>query len=526
MAAAPSALKCMTWNIAAVNNNPFEYWITHPDAQYNNLMLGVQEFIDEPGDRDVPVSEVFTPTMMAELSELMSGCGWGDGVAATAEAYANDFSSRPIISGFLQNAELGSKRLASMPDRMTNTINCAEGTAYRPTVINLYDTPMDSTEAWWAQWKQFMFESTVTVKGKSSRVFELLSPIKRAKYPAVTEEEERISLPLQTLVLAIFDAVELHILNTVLPGAWGGIKASLCDALSRRKTDRTLEIMAGGYADCDVMFIQEAAAVFVEQASSVLGTDFHVLAPAKLDAKRDQNSLILARKSSFDAASATELTAAALQLLPEDAPVAAGDLFVVSLTSTAGQPFVLASFHGDTNGLATIPVLEAVVGAAAGQGSLLFGLDANAHFKGKEGKKLGVAELRAFAAAQGLESCFGGETALKHTTFNARTYLQPQLNKAVKMQERETSPLTDRHPKDFILFRKMDFSPAGFEIDNSGAHSYDEAAPIPTLTFPSDHAVLSTTVVPTGGVAPPAPPGAAPKSWPEYLARGVPGLLR
>ena len=25
-----SDLKCSSWNIAAVNNNPFEYWITHP----------------------------------------------------------------------------------------------------------------------------------------------------------------------------------------------------------------------------------------------------------------------------------------------------------------------------------------------------------------------------------------------------------------------------------------------------------------------------------------------------------------
>ena len=38
-----------TWNIAAINNNPFEYWITHDDADYNALMEGVQSFIDEPG---------------------------------------------------------------------------------------------------------------------------------------------------------------------------------------------------------------------------------------------------------------------------------------------------------------------------------------------------------------------------------------------------------------------------------------------------------------------------------------------
>ena len=30
-------LRVATWNIAAINNNPFEYWITHDDADYNRL---------------------------------------------------------------------------------------------------------------------------------------------------------------------------------------------------------------------------------------------------------------------------------------------------------------------------------------------------------------------------------------------------------------------------------------------------------------------------------------------------------
>lgn len=32
------ALRVATWNVAAINNNPFEYWITHDDANYNALM--------------------------------------------------------------------------------------------------------------------------------------------------------------------------------------------------------------------------------------------------------------------------------------------------------------------------------------------------------------------------------------------------------------------------------------------------------------------------------------------------------
>jgi hypothetical protein len=35
-------VRVATWNIAAVNLNPFEYWVTHSDPGYNQLMEGVQ----------------------------------------------------------------------------------------------------------------------------------------------------------------------------------------------------------------------------------------------------------------------------------------------------------------------------------------------------------------------------------------------------------------------------------------------------------------------------------------------------
>jgi hypothetical protein len=98
----------------------------------------------------------------------------------------------------------------------------------------------------------------------------------------------------------------------------------------------------------------------------------------------------------------------------------------------------------------------------------------------------------------GLSSCFEGMveegTPLPHTTFNARTYLQPQLNKAIKLADRETSPLTDRNPKDFILFKKGLFTPTALSSDNDGSGNFDASAPFPTLAFPSDHAVLSSTL--------------------------------
>lgn len=56
----PAYLRVATWNVAAINNNPFEYWITHDDPKYNQMMQDVQAFLDEPGAADVAVSTVLT----------------------------------------------------------------------------------------------------------------------------------------------------------------------------------------------------------------------------------------------------------------------------------------------------------------------------------------------------------------------------------------------------------------------------------------------------------------------------------
>ena len=92
-------------------------------------------------------------------------------------------------------------------------------------------------------------------------------------------------------------------------------------------------------------------------------------ASSSLDGKRDQNSIILLRRDYFDLNTLQEHTSevmAALQSVEggKPVPVANGDVFVISVHDVFGRPYLLASFHGDTNGLATKPVLAAVDAAA------------------------------------------------------------------------------------------------------------------------------------------------------------------
>merc|ERR1719362_243950 len=258
---APRMLSITTWNIAAINNNPFEYWITFDDnPHYEPLMKKIENFIENPGTSDVTVKELFTEKMFSELVKKMN-------ISETTglNTYWNEnIKNRRIVSGFLQDSELGNKRLISMLDRYTNTINVAnlDEPVYRPTVINMYEGNLRNIEEWWIYWKEFMFDNSILIQTTSGIVtktpYEMLHPIVKSKYPAITEEEENLSLPLQTLCGAIFDSILVHILNTVSsPEIWQPLKQSMVKILNKNKLSSTLNIIDKVYGNSDVITLQE-----------------------------------------------------------------------------------------------------------------------------------------------------------------------------------------------------------------------------------------------------------------------------
>ena len=464
-------LRCITWNLAAINNNPFEYWITHHDAAYNELMAKAAAYIkNDPG---VPVSTVFTDEMFEELKSNLLKKYDEPAVAATEKIWRDDYSSRLTVKSFLKDKELGAKRLTSMPDRVTNTIVGGGATACRPTVINCYEGgDLSSIPLWWNQWKCFMFE-------EPHNAAERLVPIKKAKYPAITDHEESISLPLQTLCLAIFDAVMVDMMNRIAPATWQNLRAEISNALNKQKWPRTTEILSKSYADADVMFLQEVSAAYVEDlAHSQFGASHHIVRPAKLG-KRDQNSVILARREVF---------AEAPVVVEPETPISgvgAGDLLLARAT-LGDQDVYLASFHGDTNGLLSLPVVKTVAHLVADK-TAIFGLDANTHVAHIEGKKQGRDDFMSACEELGFTYVHDGTT-----TYNARTYLQPQLHKACTREE--FARKGDVNPKDAILYCGVVSSHADAAKDNTGEMSYVEDTPLPSMTFPSDHAILRTIV--------------------------------
>lgn len=99
MAASNRKLQIANWNIAAINNNPFEYWITYDEnPEYENIMTNIEVFLENPGEKDVPVSAVFTEEMFGELEKRMGGVGW----ESVRSYWDSDFKNRKIVSEFMK----------------------------------------------------------------------------------------------------------------------------------------------------------------------------------------------------------------------------------------------------------------------------------------------------------------------------------------------------------------------------------------------------------------------------------------
>ena len=197
-------------------------------------MVDVEQFIDNPGDRDVAVSKVFTPAMFDTLDARLVSLGW----KSMRTYWETEFMNRKIVSDFLKDPTLGSKRLVSMPDRYTNLIRTVNGdTVYRPTIISMFEGDLGTQTKWWTTWQTFMFDTQLDMGGGGTKaVWQILKPIDRSKYPAITEQEETDSLPLQTLSVAIFDAILVNMMNTLsTPDIWQPMKRTLVNNLVKTK---------------------------------------------------------------------------------------------------------------------------------------------------------------------------------------------------------------------------------------------------------------------------------------------------
>eukprot|EP00659_Diplonema_papillatum_P014536 gene14536-22246_t len=400
-------MKVTTWNVAAVNNNPFEYWITG-NEQYNALMQNFAEEIERPTPAtDWLLKDYFTEEMAAELFAAMRKARWYN-VDEVERRWKADLSNRKAITEFLKDKVIGKKRLISMFDRVTNTVATSKGTVFRPTPINCYAGDLSRVNVWWPKWLEYIFDEEHSVQARDGRwpkkqIQHMLVPITRAKYPSVTAEEEQMSIPLQTLHGAIFDTVLTNALYTI-DREWPQVRSEMCSKLNTGKPRRTLDILHSHYSDSEVIFLQEfSGSMVAEFEQHALSSRFKLHKPAGFDNYRNQNSVILLQTGKW--ADTEELTGAALQKMEGGA--SPGDLLVLAATHLpTNSLLLLSSFHGDTNGLLSKPVLNAVLHTRGTLRKLIFGLDANTHQSG-DATHQGVQDFTDYFVDRNLNSCWG-----------------------------------------------------------------------------------------------------------------------
>merc|ERR1719217_1860686 len=129
----------------------------------------------------------------------------------------------------------------------------------------------------------------------------------------------------------------------------------MLEALYSKKDARIVDILNATYADADLICLQECAGEFIKKLRhSELGSRYLILQTAKPSAA-DQNSVLLLSRRYFETNKVEDHSDAVVGGCGAEVPVSPGDLIVVEVSDKLERPYLLASFHGDTNGLATLP---------------------------------------------------------------------------------------------------------------------------------------------------------------------------
>jgi len=271
------------------------------------------------------------------------------------------------------------------------------------------------------------------------------------------------------------------------------IKWAIVDAISSRKQVRILSILGTVCVGADVICLQECAAAFDVKLKEEFGSEYYVAVPEDMDWNRNQNSMALIRKESFP--DGVRIIRPSEEFNGCQKMMEKGDLLMLSAVHKGGTPFLIASFHSDSNGLATTPVTSAVTSVLRKQPNdckLVFGMDANVYLK-KDKDTQDVDGFLTHCKSLGLKSCWPSTVEMKDccTTCSARTFLQPQLNKAVRAADK-----VKVNPKDHILVQDGAFNVLSWFKDNTGERRFIEGECLPSLRFPSDHGIVGAIFEP------------------------------
>ena len=368
-------LRLVSWNMGSLDNSPFGHW----RGQGKNvlaLMTAAHAVLLDPA-RDVRVGEIFTDSMWVELREEMRTLGWA-GINETDALWRTELAHRPAYQGFVMGRSVAEKKLVAMADRYTNTLHTTDLREHsRPSAVSCYSGNLSSVPQWWAAWRGFMFHNRLEVprdgdESPRAGIAKLVSRnsqtspgeaapgaaeaaerhvsvaqppaarlyvMRSARYPKISAFEEAISVALQALSLALFDAALVHLLNSVRAD-WQQVQRQVCRAVLATRQDAGLRILNGSYASADAIFLQETAPAFparLASSASTLARTHLALVPPPVPGRAEvQTAALLLRRGAFVVETVRDHTSTVLAALPSGL-LDPGDLLVAEASGIDGQ---------------------------------------------------------------------------------------------------------------------------------------------------------------------------------------------
>jgi hypothetical protein len=354
------------------------------------------------------------------------------------------------------------------------------------------------------------------------------------------------AVAMQVLHLAIFDAILMRgaLSTSSSVGNIDELRKQVCAALIETRDADRLQVLdpylnmterTGGGKLADIVTLVEAAKDFPTQLATRY-PHFLIVKPHTLET---QNSLILVNNNTFKIQDG--IMAAGLGVLKEFKPEGELTYKAVTEKNSPFRNFLIASFHSNSEGTATGDVVKKLH-EAAGNERLVIGMDANTLWKSPDvteedvcrfyidNKNLGLASVfqdddlisqtvKADAVeAFERESTFANRQAMcdpwyaaldmthngtdkiclrenSATTMKVRSMVNAQPTKGVKRAEMMTSPKLDMNPKDHIVY-----NPASMRLirlrrrNHLEIAEYDKTAGMPSVAFPSDHALVEAVL--------------------------------
>jgi hypothetical protein len=502
------SMKVVTWNMAGINNNPFEYWSSEEGSRMQKIQQYMEEFVDGQGiGETLKIETIFPPENLSALLEATRKANtqyisWKiDEKVFTYIGTLYDRLQNLTVNQLIKGPDdktmacMNDTRRFSRPDSVTSN---------RPTVVN---QAKFNPNSWYKDWLTFMFTARSSSPGKTPQppVLDVQNKKLKALQSAAKSEEKSedisdeglwIGTLTDLLMLGIFDATLILGMKKSGVPKWMDCKMGSVEEAKKKKEEKLMQIL-DGYEKADVIFLQEVSQSIMKiLKEKTRETTFRVQTTDQ-NPESNQMTAVLIKHSLVIPYS--------LNLLPTKKTLLGTTAVEVKIKGGKGQPdvkYVLASVHSKTeDAYKTVRALKNLALHNSSQ-RIIIGIDSNANPENGQYTpgvfNYQVTELQLHTGWT--------NTALKrsYTTYKQRSFIQSQVNKSCTSKETRNVNVgaqNDCCVKDFILWGNVGhnhFNPrleVSCELANTDTpYVWVGNQLLPTESFPSDHVIVTCEV--------------------------------